>query len=519
MKKFVLFFNLLIAGYASSQVGIDTATPHQNSVLDIVSKNKNSGVLYPRLTTGEIKAISLVNGDSEVDGLWVYNTDTKCYNYWAAAPKNEWLELCGNPLNTTIPPGTASINCAGAVISGTLKENNPSSQVSASLPYTSGNGGTYSSQSISSTGVIGLTANLTAGTFNNGSGNLIFNITGTPTSAGNATFQINIGGTICSFVANVNGNAIYDNLVVNTFGTYTVATPLSTNEYIEVKLNVTKSGVIRLVSDDKNGILFDSGEVSVGTGNQIIKLKPVTASSGKFPMSAEEISLGKNGSNNQSADYTITNTLTKEVLAKKASIDVKPRIWNDANEMLSMSNRPQGGAYRYYYALFLTNTASSAIAYSTYTSSSWDEGAAQTTGTLNSGSEIGSLDAYRQVGKSSYTYGSFGILGLDVGIGSHELSGNGSPYHGECSETGISLQLKDSKTANVWYANLGDKWYKYRIIWNSVNTSPVSQTMVLYGIYDTKPDVYQTKSHGQAIAGVPILGSDRPDNDPKSYWP
>lgn len=34
-----------------AQVGINTPNPNMKSTLDIISKNNNSGVLFPRLTT------------------------------------------------------------------------------------------------------------------------------------------------------------------------------------------------------------------------------------------------------------------------------------------------------------------------------------------------------------------------------------------------------------------------------------------------------------------------------------
>jgi hypothetical protein len=96
----------------------------------------------------------------------------------------------------TAPAGIASINCSGATLNGTLKNNNAASGVTLLVPYTGGNGGSYSAQSIPSTGVPGLTATLSANNFNVGSGTLTFNITGTPLGEGTASFSINMGGTL-----------------------------------------------------------------------------------------------------------------------------------------------------------------------------------------------------------------------------------------------------------------------------------------------------------------------------------
>ncbi|MCQ9639533.1 hypothetical protein MP478_09030 [Chryseobacterium sp. WG14] len=206
-KKLLFLICIFLLSNLYSQggkVGIDTSSPHQKTVLDIVSKTNNTGVLFPRLTTANITSIQPTAGDSVVDGLWVYNTDTKCYNYWAAAPQNQWLEICGRPINTVT--GSATLNCTGASSTGTLVSGQPANGVSVTVPYTAGNGGAYPAQNINSTGVTGLSASISTGNFNNGSGNLVFSISGTPTNNGIASFAISMGGSSCSVNVNVNMN-------------------------------------------------------------------------------------------------------------------------------------------------------------------------------------------------------------------------------------------------------------------------------------------------------------------------
>jgi uncharacterized protein (TIGR02145 family) len=70
--------------------------------------------------------------------------------------------------------------------------------VSASVPYTGGNEGVHTGQTVTSTGVTGLTATLAAGSFASGAGNLTYDITGTPASAGTASFALSIGGQTCN---------------------------------------------------------------------------------------------------------------------------------------------------------------------------------------------------------------------------------------------------------------------------------------------------------------------------------
>ena len=98
------------------------------------------------------------------------------------------------------------LNCAAAAINGTLDEGLVASGVAVSIAYTGGNGWPHNGQIVTSTGVIGLTATLGAGTFANGAGTLTYTITGTPTSAGTASFAINIGGQTCNITLAVSSN-------------------------------------------------------------------------------------------------------------------------------------------------------------------------------------------------------------------------------------------------------------------------------------------------------------------------
>ncbi|WP_415326273.1 beta strand repeat-containing protein [Chryseobacterium sp. MMS23-Vi53] len=115
---------------------------------------------------------------------------------------------CTLTRTVAVPVGTiASLNCAGATNNGTLTGGASASGVSSSIPYTGGNSGTYTAQTVSSTGVTGLTATLAAGSFANGNGNLTYTITGTPTISGTASFAINIGGKTCTLTRTVAGAA------------------------------------------------------------------------------------------------------------------------------------------------------------------------------------------------------------------------------------------------------------------------------------------------------------------------
>jgi uncharacterized protein (TIGR02145 family) len=97
-----------------------------------------------------------------------------------------------------LPGNISTLNCGsasdiGALISGTTAVN-----VSSNISYLGGNGGAHDGQVVNSTGVTGLTATLSAGSFNAGSGSLTYTISGTPTISGTANFALNIGGQFCT---------------------------------------------------------------------------------------------------------------------------------------------------------------------------------------------------------------------------------------------------------------------------------------------------------------------------------
>lgn len=89
------------------------------------------------------------------------------------------------------------LDCNSSAFSGLLAVNQQASGKSFSINYTGGNGGYYEGLTISSTDIRGLTATLVAGSFNAGSGSLIFNLSGTPTSAGAGKFNLTIAGKSC----------------------------------------------------------------------------------------------------------------------------------------------------------------------------------------------------------------------------------------------------------------------------------------------------------------------------------
>jgi hypothetical protein len=123
------------------------------------------------------------------------------------ASQGQSLVMCDGQLiwvtGGQCPGKISSFNCSDTTHTGLLYENTNANNVQTSISYTGGNGGIYSSQSITSTGVSGLTAVLGSGNLNNGNGKLIFNIDGKPNGIGMANFSINFLGKTCNFIKTI----------------------------------------------------------------------------------------------------------------------------------------------------------------------------------------------------------------------------------------------------------------------------------------------------------------------------
>jgi formylglycine-generating enzyme required for sulfatase activity len=141
----------------------------------------------------------------------------------------DFLNLVGQFGQNCAPLGTvSSFTCSDFINSGTLIQGSEASNVSSIISYTGGNGGDHNGQVVSSTGVTGLYAALSSGTFAVGAGSLTYLIFGTPTSSGTASFDLNIGGQTCTLTRTVNGSGsgplnIETSLI--PAGTFTMGSP------------------------------------------------------------------------------------------------------------------------------------------------------------------------------------------------------------------------------------------------------------------------------------------------------
>lgn len=91
IKQLILFLFLstfCLSGYA--QVGINTETPDEKAILEIISSDK--GILIPRMTEAQRDAIQPTTANQQ--SLLIFNTDEDCFNYWHKVDL-EWKSICG----------------------------------------------------------------------------------------------------------------------------------------------------------------------------------------------------------------------------------------------------------------------------------------------------------------------------------------------------------------------------------------------------------------------------------------
>ena len=195
MKKHIFILVALFLSVASyAQVGIGTISPVSGALLELKSTDK--ALLLSRVADAPT-AIA-----APEDGMIVYDNSLNCFRSRENGVWTPCWNCCATPSTTA---GTiTALNCAGVVNTGTLTQAVAATAVSSDFLYTGGNGGTYTGQAIASTGVTGLTATLLAGNLATGDGTITYVISGTPASAGTASFAVSIAGQSCTLTRTIN---------------------------------------------------------------------------------------------------------------------------------------------------------------------------------------------------------------------------------------------------------------------------------------------------------------------------
>ncbi len=193
MKKIITSIIILIVNISVySQVGIGTIAPIAGSLLELKATDK--ALVLSRVAGSAAIA-------TPIDGMLVYDSSLNCFR---SRENGVWTPCW----NCCVAPSTAAgtitaLDCAGVIKTGTLTNAVAATAVSADLSYTGGNGGTFTGQAITSTGVTGLTATLVAGNFATGVGTVTYVISGTPATTGTASFALAIAGQNCTLTLTV----------------------------------------------------------------------------------------------------------------------------------------------------------------------------------------------------------------------------------------------------------------------------------------------------------------------------
>jgi len=154
----ITFFALPVK--AQVTIGAQKA-PHSYSVLELMSTK--GGLRLPMLSNDDRDALKLTSDSTEANGLFIYNTDIDCVEFWSGG---KWIDLCNN----TAPAFTA--NNSITLTSGTNIQTVCGGAAITPITYatTGATGATF----------IGLPAGVT-GSWNAG----IVTISGIPTTSGN----------------------------------------------------------------------------------------------------------------------------------------------------------------------------------------------------------------------------------------------------------------------------------------------------------------------------------------------
>lgn len=132
MKKVILFLSMSAQlNFLTAQVGIGTANPNTNAILDLNSSSK--GILIPRLTTAQRNSIS-----SPTEGLMIFNSNTSSLEIYSKGAKSSRLQLDFSTGATTTGGDDAwqefTPTTSGYISKITLKQRNPQNPPTAG-PY------------------------------------------------------------------------------------------------------------------------------------------------------------------------------------------------------------------------------------------------------------------------------------------------------------------------------------------------------------------------------------------------
>jgi hypothetical protein len=182
--------------YQMGQVTIGSpAVTTSSALLNVEATDK--GILLPRVTLTHNKDVTTISNPAI--GLLVYNTgayeDPVTHDYPFAVTGflywngKEW-KLMNN--STSIPPSIGILDCGGVMLSPGIYYSGVAYTGIVRIPYSDGNGGYYTGGSTFTSN--GLTFVLQDGKLENGNGELVLGVTGTPNISSPAPVIIPVNG-------------------------------------------------------------------------------------------------------------------------------------------------------------------------------------------------------------------------------------------------------------------------------------------------------------------------------------
>ncbi|PWN57544.1 hypothetical protein C1634_025615 [Chryseobacterium viscerum] len=324
-----------------------------NGVSSVVSYTNGNGAAYNAqdiLSTGvtgltaHLSAGSLSNGN----GSLTYTiSGTPSGPGTASFAIGIGGQSCTLTRTVVLSSTVSSLDCSGAVNSGTLTEGSAVSGVSSVISYTGGNGGLYSAQSVSSTGVTGLTAALSSGTLANGNGSVTYTISGTPSGSGTASFSISIGGKSCILTRKVTSSiTIPSGIILGQNVTYFV-TSVYDKDYLpytvptgDASTNVQAAdGSNEMVTVNVQGTITPSGvKVNIPVKVEQGGILPAYSTTITIPADMTEDGVSRNLTlswASQACDFFDTKFITATIKAiggtlNAKKLDINSGIGNDA---------------------------------------------------------------------------------------------------------------------------------------------------------------------------------------------
>ena len=285
-----------------------------------------SGISGLTVSGVSLNTVTLASGETQQLSYSISGTPTS-----SGTLVGTWTKLalqCVKSVAVLESP-VASIDCAGSTHTGTLTEQVLASGVSTSVAYSGGNGTSYATQSISSTGITGLTATLDAGTFATGNGVLTYAISGTPSGVGTASFTIQVGGLSCTFTRSVvSAFTIPPTIFIGQNQSYLIASTFD-QDYLPFSVPTGAATTTSVAADGVSEAAIVNIQGTITTTGTSVKIPYVATGAGTMPAYTNTI--------------TIPAELTQDGISRDVTLSWSSQSYTSGNGYLNATIAAVGG--------------------------------------------------------------------------------------------------------------------------------------------------------------------------------